>query len=99
MIKVDESLTRHVAHLSRLTLSDSEVTAFTAHMENILKYVDKLQEVNVDHTEPLIHPLDLGTPLREDEVHPSPVNSEGKPKVLDSAPEVLYDGYKVPQIL
>jgi oligopeptide transport system substrate-binding protein len=37
-------------------------------------------------------------PLREDVVHSFEL-SHGHPKVLDSAPDVLYDGYKVPPII
>lgn len=99
MIEVNEKLTRQVAHLARLSLSDSEVTTFTSQLGNILNYIEQLQEVNVQNTEPLSHPLELATPLREDRVVPSLKDKEGKPKVLSSAQDVLYDGYKVPQIL
>lgn len=99
MVEVNESLTRQVAQLARLELSDQEVKTFTSQLSDILKYVEQLQSVDVQGVEPLTHPLALSTPLRPDEVKPSPVDSEGKPKVLQSAPDVLYDGFKVPQIL
>jgi len=99
MVEVNEKLTRQVAELARLELSDQEVQVFTSQLGGILKYVEQLQEVNVQGVEPLTHPLDLATPLRPDEVRPSPLDQEGKPKVLRSAPDVLYDGFKVPPIL
>ena len=92
MVDVNENLTRQVAHLSRLELSDQEVKSFTVQLSNVLKYVDQLQEVNVAGVEPLTHPVELEAPLREDANRPS-IN------VLDSAPDVLYDGFKVPPIL
>jgi aspartyl-tRNA(Asn)/glutamyl-tRNA(Gln) amidotransferase subunit C len=99
MVEVNESLTRQVAQLARLELSDQEVKTFTSQLSDILKYVEQLQSADVQGVEPLTHPLALSTALRPDEVRPSPVDSEGKPKVLQSAPDVLYDGFKVPQIL
>jgi aspartyl-tRNA(Asn)/glutamyl-tRNA(Gln) amidotransferase subunit C len=99
MVDVNEALTRQVATLARLELSDSEVKTFTSQVSQIIHYTEKLQEVNVQGVEPLSHPLELPTFLRPDVVAASPVDSEGKPKVLGSAPEVLYDGFKVPPIL
>lgn len=102
MTAVNEDLTRSVGRLARLSLSDDEVKLFTAQLGQILGYVEKLQECNVTGVTPLAHPLEgkAAIPfLREDKMTPSPTDEEGRPKVLSSAPEVLYDGYKVPPIL
>jgi aspartyl-tRNA(Asn)/glutamyl-tRNA(Gln) amidotransferase subunit C len=99
MVEVNEELTRHVARLSRLKLSDSEVITFTSQLGEILKYVEQLQSAAVDGVEPLTHPFALETPLRPDVIVPSPVDENGKPKVLQSAPEVMFEGFKVPPIL
>jgi len=99
MVVVDEKLTRKVAELSRLELSDQEVQMFTSQLGEILKYVEQLQTVDVSGVEPMTHPLEMATPLREDVVRPSPVDENGKPKILKCAPDVLYEGFKVPPIL
>jgi aspartyl-tRNA(Asn)/glutamyl-tRNA(Gln) amidotransferase subunit C len=96
---IDETMTRKVAELARLEVSDSEVGTFTAQLGQILGYVDQLQEISVEGVEPLIHPVELEAPLREDQVVPSRLDSDGNPAVLKSAPDVLYGGYKVPSIL
>lgn len=98
-INVNEALTRGAANLARLELTDAEVATFTHQLGDILKYVDQLQKLDVKGVEPLTHPLELETPMREDEVNPSPVDSHGKPKSLHSAPDVIDDGFKVPQIV
>ena len=103
MPNVTEQVTRGVAELARLQLSDQEVTTFTHQLGEILVYVNLLQEVDVSSVEPLTNPLlaavDLVTPLREDRVIPSLMDEAGHPKVLESAPDVLDDGFKVPPIL
>ena len=99
MVEVNEILTRQVAELARLELSDSEVSLFTAQLTKIIGYVEQLQKVDVQGIEPMTHPSELKAFLREDRILPSPVDSEGKPKVLSSAPGVLYGGFKVPPIL
>lgn len=98
-MEVSENLTKQVAYLARLELTSEEIATFSSQLQEILGYVEQLQEVDVSQIEPLNHPFELTTPLRKDEVRPSPMDSEGKPKVLQSAPETLYDGFKVPPIL
>jgi aspartyl-tRNA(Asn)/glutamyl-tRNA(Gln) amidotransferase subunit C len=99
MIEVNELLTQKIAKLSRLELSGDEVCLFTHQLKGILNYVEQLQKIPVEGVEPLVHPFTLETPMREDQVLASPVDSEGRPKTLESAPEVLYDGFQVPPIL
>lgn len=95
---VEENLTRQVARLARLELTDEEVKTFTSQLGNIVQYMDLLQQVNVEGVEPLISPLDQITPLRSDVVVPSALDDSGFPKVLQPAPDLLDNGFKVPQI-
>ena len=99
MIKVDETLTQKVAHLARLKLSTEEVKTFTPQLSVVLGYIEKLQEVEVGTTPPLIHPFDFGTPMREDEVVPPQKDENGHPKVLAPAPDLVNDGFRVPSVL
>jgi aspartyl-tRNA(Asn)/glutamyl-tRNA(Gln) amidotransferase subunit C len=103
MIEVNEALTRKIADLARLDLSDAEVKTFTSQLGQILGYVDQLGSAQVKtaqgEVEPLTHPLDLPTLYRDDVVRSFEKDPEGKPKVLTAAPEVIQDGFKVPPIL
>lgn len=99
MTEVNESLTLKVAHLAHLELSPEEVQAFTPQLKKILNYIDELAQVNVDGVEPMTHPIEMETPLREDRAEPFGVDAQGEPKVLKNSPEVIQGGYKVPPIL
>ncbi|MCC7441875.1 MAG: Asp-tRNA(Asn)/Glu-tRNA(Gln) amidotransferase subunit GatC [Bdellovibrionales bacterium] len=96
---MNEALTRKVADLARLELTDDEVQCFTRQLGDVLAYVAQLKEVNVEGVEPMVHPIPYTLRLREDEVEPPFLDDEGHPKVLKSAPDAMYDGYKVPQIV
>ena len=103
MIEVNEELTRKVANLARLDLTDDEVKKFTSQLHDVLGYIDQLTQVDVStpqgQIEPMTHPLELETLFREDEPRLFGKDEEGTLKILKSAPEVMYDGYKVPPIL
>lgn len=96
---VDEALTRKVAELSRLALTDSEVTLFTEQMKKTLSYIDSITSVDTSGIEPQYHSFEMDTPMREDVIVPQEKTKDGKSKVLEHAPSKLYDGFKVPPIL
>ncbi|MBC7691419.1 MAG: Asp-tRNA(Asn)/Glu-tRNA(Gln) amidotransferase subunit GatC [Methylotenera sp.] len=101
--KIDEDLTRKVAELARLEVSDAEVKLFTSQLGDILSYITQLSEVDVGtgdrEIQPLIQPIELSTPLRQDVARAFGVDEQGNPRVMKSAPEVMDGGYQVPPVL
>ncbi|MGI5880752.1 MAG: Asp-tRNA(Asn)/Glu-tRNA(Gln) amidotransferase subunit GatC [Syntrophomonadaceae bacterium] len=85
----------HLAILSRIALTDEEKELFAGQMSDILKYADKLNQLNTDNIEPMVYILPALNVFREDEVIPAPPREE----LLANA-SVAEDGYfKVPKIL
>lgn len=64
----------HIAQLSNLALTDSEIDKFTPQLLKILEFVDKLSEVDTDGVEPTVNTTGLENVLREDEVVPSQIS-------------------------
>jgi aspartyl-tRNA(Asn)/glutamyl-tRNA(Gln) amidotransferase subunit C len=98
MVQVNETMVKKIADLARLELTEAEVHKYTTQMQDTLAYVDLLNEVDVTGVLPMTHPHQERH-LREDEAKSFGVTAEGHPKVMEHAPEVLFDGYKVPPIL
>ncbi|CAH0122571.1 MULTISPECIES: Asp-tRNA(Asn)/Glu-tRNA(Gln) amidotransferase subunit GatC [unclassified Paenibacillus] len=85
----------HVAKLARLDLSEEEKTKFTEQLNAILKYAEKLNELDTDDVAPTSHVLPIANVMREDEVRPSlPIE-----KVLLNAPDEEDGQIKVPAVL
>ena len=99
MIEVNSALIQKVADLSRLELSEQEISEYVSSISEILKHVEQLNSVNTDGVEPMNYGIDGGLRLREDLVEPLQPKADGKPRILESAPEVLHDGFKVPQMI
>ena len=62
---------KHIARLARLHFKDEELKVFESQIQNILSFVEKLKEVDVDGVEPTSHPLQISNVFRPDEVKPS----------------------------
>lgn len=59
-----------LARLSRLALSDTELSARQKDLEQILGYVQKLQNIDVSQSKPMTHAVPMELHLRTDEPRP-----------------------------
>ncbi len=85
----------HVAKLSRLRLTDAEIEHFGEQLSNVLGYMSKLSELNVEGVEPMAHALDVTNVLREDE----PVDGMPREDALINAPQQADGFFRVPKVL
>ena len=69
--KLTEQTVLRVARLSRLKLSPQEVTKFTGQLQQVLHYVEQLNEVDSANVEPMAHAIELSNVFRADEPRPS----------------------------
>lgn len=94
-MKITPEQVDYVALLGRLALESEEKTKYLAQLDDILKYMDMLAEVDTEDVSPMVGPVELYTPLREDEVKPSlPVE-----EALANAPATTGKSFRVPRIL
>jgi aspartyl-tRNA(Asn)/glutamyl-tRNA(Gln) amidotransferase subunit C len=85
---------RWVAHLARLEFTDEELAAMTRQLNNIVDYVQQLQQLDTTGVEPLAHPLSLCNVFRADELCPSlPVD-----QALQNAPDRQGNFFGVPAV-
>ena len=86
---------KHIARLARLYFKEEELKTFESQIQNILSFVEKLKEVNVDGVEPTSHPLCLSNVFREDQVKPSLSIEE----FLKHAPSARGRFFQAPKIV
>lgn len=87
---------RHLAQLSNLGLSDSEISDLQADLANILGYVDQLSELDTEGIEPTYQVTGLENVWRDDEVDS---RAPQRDELLALAPDRTGDSIKVPQVL
>ncbi len=59
--------TQHIAKLARLGLEDKEIEKYQKDFSEILGYIDKLKEVDIEGVEPFTHSIEISNVLRADE--------------------------------
>jgi len=85
----------HVAMLAKLSFTDAEKERLTKQLNEILAYMEKLNELDTTNVEPLSYVSEKVNVLRSDEVKPSLPQEE----VLQNAPVRTEKYFKVPRVI
>jgi aspartyl-tRNA(Asn)/glutamyl-tRNA(Gln) amidotransferase subunit C len=85
----------HVATLARLSLEPEVVDRLTRQLNDILAYVEKLQEVDTQGVPPMAHPVPIFNVFREDQVTPGLTREEG----LANSPAQEEGTFVVPRVI
>jgi aspartyl-tRNA(Asn)/glutamyl-tRNA(Gln) amidotransferase subunit C len=93
--KITLEQVRHVALLARLELSPQDEERLRADMDEMLAYVDKLNELDTKDVAPTTQVGEAGIPMRDDEV----TNRPAADAMLANAPSRERGYFKVPKII
>lgn len=94
-MKISLEEVSHIARLARLHLSQEEKEKFSSQLNNILTYMEKLNELDTSNIEPTSHVIPLKNVFREDRLEPS-LSSE---EALKNAPDRSDNFFRVPRII
>lgn len=86
---------KKIALLARLEFTPQEEERLTGELNEILNYMDQLNELNTSKIEPLSHIIEMGNVFRDDVVQPSLSPEEA----LMNAPNRFNNYFTVPKVL
>lgn len=94
-MKLDNDTITRIAHLARLEVNPEEKGALLSDMNNILSFMEKLNELDTEGVEPLIYLTDEVNVFRKDEVKQEITVSEA----LKNAPEQDGKYFQVARVI
>ncbi|HEY1038280.1 MAG TPA: Asp-tRNA(Asn)/Glu-tRNA(Gln) amidotransferase subunit GatC [Bacteroidia bacterium] len=92
---IDNKTVDEIAHLARLEFAADAKAEIIKDMNNMLAFVEKLNELNTDNIQPLIYMTDEKDIMREDEAKVTISQQEA----LKNAPKRDSDYFKVPKVI
>lgn len=92
-MKIDENLIKKLESLAMLEVDNK--SSMAKDLEEIVEFVENLNEIDTSNIDATFSSLNNSTPLREDEVIKSDVTKE----VLKNAPKVKDNFFIVPKII
>ena len=93
---IDEKITLKIASLAKLELTEQEVKEYSKDLTNILKWMEKLREVDVSNVDPITSVTKNQLYEREDSVYKNTIEQE---KILYNAPEKVGRYFTVPKVI
>ena len=94
-MKIDKNTINKIAKLSRIKLEEKEADSLIKDLNSILDWVEQLNEVNTEKTEPLSNISLSKLPKRED----ISKNKNNSKEILSNAPDKLEGYFAVPKVV
>lgn len=92
-MQITPDLIKYLESLARITLSEEEEKKVGAELQDILSYIDMLNELDTSSVEAMSHSFPITNVFREDEVKPSMSPQE----ITVNAPESSGGAFVVPK--
>jgi aspartyl-tRNA(Asn)/glutamyl-tRNA(Gln) amidotransferase subunit C len=94
-MEVNDEMIDKLAHLARLKFNEDEKQGIRTDLQRMITFVEKLNELNLDNVEPLLHMSGEVNVLREDEIK----GSVSREEALKNAPVHNQEFFKVPKVI
>ena len=94
-MEVNDAMVEKLAHLSRLQYNETEKAEIKNDLQRMIAFVEKLNELDLDNVEPLLHMSDEVNILRDDVVK----GSVSRSQALQNAPIHDEQFFKVPKVI
>lgn len=92
-MQITPDLIKYLETLARITLNEEEEKKVGSELQDILTYIDMLNELDTDGVEAMSHCFPVTNVMREDEVAPSMTPDE----IVANAPESQDGCFVVPK--
>ena len=94
-MSIDIETARKVAHLARIRVEEDRLPGLAQEFNNILGFIEQLNEVDVEGVEPMTSVTPMRLKRREDVV----TDGDMPEKVLKNAPDAREGFFAVPKVV
>lgn len=94
-MEVNDLLVDKLASLARLSFDEHERSEIKADLQQMIAFIEKLQEVNTEGVVPMLHMSENVNVLREDLVE----GSVSREEALRNAPDTDGTYFRVPKVI
>jgi aspartyl-tRNA(Asn)/glutamyl-tRNA(Gln) amidotransferase subunit C len=92
---LDRAAVAHIATLARIKVPEENLDALARELDNILHWVEQLNQVDTSKVEPMTGAVRMALPRRKDEVTDGNIRDD----ILANAPEPTHGFFAVPKVV
>ena len=94
-MSIDKETVKHISKLSRISLDEKKIDSLSKDLSSIMKFIEKLNELNTDKTTPLTSIINASLKSRKDEVKDGKIRDQ----ILKNSPEKNEEFFVVPKVV
>ena len=94
-MSIDKNTVKHISKLARISLDEKKIDSLSKDLSSIMKFIEKLNELNTDKTTPLTSIINASLKTREDEVKDGKIRDQ----ILKNSPEKNEEFFVVPKVI
>ena len=94
-MSIDKDTVKHISKLARISLDEKKIDSLSKDLSSIMKFIEKLNELNTDKTTPLTSIINSSLRTRKDEIKDGKIRDQ----ILKNSPEKNEEFFVVPKVL
>ena len=94
-MSIDKDTVKHISKLARISLDEKKINNLSKDLSSIMKFIEKLNELNTDKTTPLTSIINASLKSRKDEVKGGKIRDQ----ILKNSPEKNEEFFVVPKVV
>ena len=94
-MSIDKDTVKHIAKLARISLDEKKINSLSKDLSSIMKFIEKLNELNTEKTVPLTSIINASLKSRDDDVKDGKIRDQ----ILKNSPEKNEEFFVVPKVL
>ena len=94
-MSIDKDTVKHIAKLARISLDEKKINSLSKDLSSIMKFIEKLNELNTEKTVPLTSIINASLQTRKDEV----LDGKIRDQILKNSPEKNEEFFVVPKVI
>ena len=94
-MSIDKDTVKHISKLARISLDEKKINNLSKNLSSIMKFIEKLNELNTDKTTPLTSIINASLKSRKDEVKDGKIRDQ----ILKNSPEKNEEFFVVPKVV
>ena len=94
-MSIDKNTVKHISKLARISLDEKKIDSLSKDLSSIMKFIEKLKELNTDKTTPLTSIINASLKSRKDEVKDGKIRDQ----ILKNSPEKNEEFFVVPKVV
>ena len=94
-MSIDKDTVKHISKLARISLEGKKIDNLSKDLSSIMKFIEKLNKLNTDNTNPLTSIIDASLKSRKDEIKEEKIRDQ----ILKNSPEKNKEFFVVPKVI